>query len=82
MEVQWDINKDDILKKQIRFRISAWYDNFFMGERGTKEEHLRLFEECYDPSLFDNTKTKEEDIRVFLTKLQDKLNAEMGFFGG
>ena len=84
-EAQWDVNKDDLLKKQIRFRISAWYDHWFMGEESTKEEHLRLFEEYYDPSLFDNSGTKEErekSIRVFLEKLQDKFNEEMGFFGG
>ena len=80
MDNKW-IN-DNVLKERIRFNITAFYDHFYMGDQETKYRHLRLFEEYYDPSRFDNLETEKEDINKFLTELQEMLDNELGFLGG
>jgi len=72
--INWDINgKVDTLRENIGWRISAWYDNFYMGSPETKLKHLELFERRYDKSLFSKD-TIEEDIRKFLTDLQEEFD--------
>ena len=76
------LDKDNILKERLKFQIIAWYDHWFMGDQETKHLHLKLFEEHYDPSRFDNPETEKDDIREFLTELQNMIDTERGFLGG
>lgn len=69
----WTNNEDDDLKLKLRYDLIMWYKHWYMGDDQALTNHLLLFEKHYDPRLFDNKKTRDEDIIKFMTFLQNEL---------
>ena len=74
--IKWNNEEIDELKENIRWRISAWYDEYYHGDPTVKKDHLILFERRYYRSLFSNN-SLEEDINKFLISLQEEFNRRL-----
>jgi hypothetical protein len=72
----WALEGDDELKHKLRWDITMWYYNNYVGRVAVMYRHLEIFNIHYDPSLFDNEETKDEDIEKFLSFLQDEMDKE------
>ena len=70
----WTYSKDDELKNKLKYDLIFWYQHWYMGNDNALKHHLELLEEHYSPELFDNEKTRKEDIIKFMEFLQGELD--------
>lgn len=72
----WNYEEDDELKNKLKYDIIVWYKSWYMGNNNALNRHLELFDEYYDPGLFDDKNNLSKNIIDFMTMLQNKINKE------